>query len=410
MSSSPLLLDALNFFSADARGLFGPFVNVYLVTARHWSQTDVGLILSVSGLVGIALQTPIGAAIDLTRRKREVVAATMAAVMLAALIVYGWPTFWPMAIAATGLAIAGDAFGPAVAALTLGLTPAAALARRLGRNSAANHAGNVAIALIAAAVGYMFSQRAVFLLAPAFAALSAWAALAIPARAIDHDRARDLATGDREDGEPAGYRILLSSRPFVIFTLCTALFHFANAPLLPLVGQKLALAFPKEATAMTSACVVAAEGVMLPIALIVGARADRWGRRPILIAAFVALPLRAALFTLSNNAEWLIGVQLLDGVGAGIFGALTPLVVADVMRGTGRYNFALGAVATAQGIGASVSALAAGAAVDRFGYTASFALLAGAAAVACLAFVVLMPETAGESTARSDAGAADKDS
>ena len=129
----------------------------------------------------------------------------------------------------------------------------------------------------------------------------------------------------------------------MIFALCALLFHFANAPLLPLVGQKLALQFPQEATAMMSFCIVAAQGVMLPIAILVGRRADSWGRRPIFLIAFAVLPIRAALYPLSDNAFWLIGVQLLDGVGAGIYQALTPLVIADIMRGTGRYNLAQGA-------------------------------------------------------------------
>ena len=124
----------------------------------------------------------------------------------------------------------------------------------------------------------------------------------------------------------------------MIFGLCVMLFHFANAPLLPLVGQKLAAAHPKAATAMMSACIVAAQMVMLPIALLVGSKADIWGRKPLFLAGFAILPLRAVLYTLSDDSAWLIGVQLLDGVGAGIFGALAPLVVADIMRGTGRYN------------------------------------------------------------------------
>jgi hypothetical protein len=66
----PCALDALNFHSADVRSLFGPFVNVFLVTSRRWTQTDVGLVTSASGLLGIALQTPIGAMIDVTRAKR----------------------------------------------------------------------------------------------------------------------------------------------------------------------------------------------------------------------------------------------------------------------------------------------------------------------------------------------------
>jgi MFS family permease len=172
------------------------------------------------------------------------------------------------------------------------------------------------------------------------------------------------------------------------------LFHFANAPLLPLVGQKLAAAFPKEATAMMSSCIVAAQLVMLPIALLVGRTADSWGRKPLFLAGFAILPIRAVLYTLSDNSVWLIGVQLLDGIGAGIFGALTPLVIADIMRGTGRYNLALGAIATMQGIGASLSGLAAGVVVDRFGYTAAFLTLGAAALVALIVFALGMPETA----------------
>ncbi len=104
--------------------------------------------------------------------------------------------------------------------------------------------------------------------------------------------------------------------------------------------------------------------------------------------------MRAALYTLSNSSVWLIGVQLLDGIGAGIFGAITPLVLADLMRGTGRYNVAQGAVATAQGIGASASGLAAGLIVDHFGYSAAFLTSGASAAVAFTALALVMPETA----------------
>ena len=227
--------------------------------------------------------------------------------------------------------------------------------------------------------------------------------LSIPADAIDYNRARDL-NGEHDAAaaatRAAGYGILFKSRPLVIFGLCVMLFHLANAALLPLVGQKLAAAFPKEATAMMSACIVAAQAVMLPIALLVGRTADSWGRKPLFLAGFAILPIRAVLYTLSDNSFWLIGVQVLDGVGAGIFGALTPLVIADIMRGTGRYNLAQGAIATAQGIGASLSGLAAGVIVDHFGYSAAF-LAAGAAALVALAvFAVWMPETAEPETGR----------
>jgi MFS family permease len=389
----PYVLDAVNFLSADVRNLFGPFVNVFLVTSQHWSQTDVGLVTTASGLLGIALQTPIGAAIDVTRAKRGVICLTMAAMTTAGILIFAAPTLWPMAIALGILAVAGDAFVPAVSAVTLGLVTKNELARRLGRNSAFDHGANIAIALLAGAVGYAFSQRAVFLMVPVFAVLTSAAVLAIPADAINHDRARDLTSDGGAAGSAAGYRVLFRARPLMIFALCAMLFHFANAPLLPLVGQKLALEFPKEATAMMSFCMVAVQGVMLPIAILVGRNADSWGRRPIFLVAFAVLPIRAALYVLSDNAFWLIGVQLLDGVGAGIYGALTPLLVADIMRGSGRYNLAQGAVATTMRIGASVSALFAGETVDHFGYSASFLALGAAAAVAFLVFFAFTPET-----------------
>jgi MFS family permease len=395
----PRSLDAVNFLLADVRGALGPYLNVFLVTQQHWSQSEVGLVTTIGGLLGLAVQTPIGAAIDETHAKRGAIVLALAALAAGAVIIFALPTFWPVAVANTLMAVVGDVFGPAVAALTLGLYARKELARRMGRNSAFDHAGNVAIAVAAGAVGYAFSQRAVFLLVPVFAIAAGAAVLSIPAAAIDYDRARDA----REDSDPAGaaaaaYGVLFKSRPLVIFGVCVMLFHLANAALLPLVGQKLAAADPKEATAMMSACIVAAQLVMLPIALLVGRTADTWGRKPLFLAGFVILPIRAVLYTLSDNSFWLIGVQVLDGVGAGIFGALTPLVIADIMRGTGRYNLAQGAIATVQGIGASLSGLAAGVIVDRFGYSAAFLAAGGAALLALIVFALRMPETAERGT------------
>jgi MFS family permease len=391
----PISLDAINFLLADVRGALGPYLNVFLVTQQGWSQSSVGLMTTVGGLIGLAAQTPAGAAIDATRAKRGMIGVALAVLAIGAVIIFVAPTFWPVLVANTVLAVVGDIFGPAVAALTLGLFTQHHLATRMGRNAAFDHVGNVAVAVVAGGVGWLFGQRAVFLLVPFFAVLAIGAVLSIPAAAIDHRRARG-AGPDATTSDGSSWRTLISCRPLMVFAGCAMLFHFANAPLLPLVGQKLAIANKELATAMMSSCIVAAQMVMLPIALLVGRKADQWGRKPILIVGFAILPVRAVLYTFSDDSAWLIAVQLLDGVGAGIFGALTPLVVADLMRGSGRYNLALGIVATMQGIGASLSGLSAGLIVDHFGYGVAF-LTAGAVAGIALAFLVLtMPETAPE--------------
>jgi len=118
---NPFSLDAINFLLADVRGALGPYLNVFLVTQQHWSQSEVGLVTTIGGLLGLAVQTPIGAAIDETRAKRGAIVLALVVLGIGATIIFAWPSFWPVAIANSVMAIVGDVFGPAVAALTLGL-------------------------------------------------------------------------------------------------------------------------------------------------------------------------------------------------------------------------------------------------------------------------------------------------
>src|SRR5260221_4825921 len=117
----PISLDAINFLLADVRGALGPYLNVFLVTRQHWSLAEVGLVTTIGGLLGLAAQTPIGAAIDETRAKRGAIVLALAVLGVGAAIIFALPTFWPVMIANSLVAMVGDVFGPAVAAVTLGL-------------------------------------------------------------------------------------------------------------------------------------------------------------------------------------------------------------------------------------------------------------------------------------------------
>jgi MFS family permease len=183
------------------------------------------------------------------------------------------------------------------------------------------------------------------------------------------------------------------------------LFHLANAAMLPLVGQKLALQDKNLGTSLMSACIAAAQIVMVPFAMLVGAKADAWGHERFFLAALLILPIRAALYTFSDNWAWLVGVQLLDGIGAGIFGAVFPVIVADLMRGTGRFNVAQGAVITAQSIGAALSTTLAGMVVVKAGCSAAFLTLGAVAAVGVGFCLFALPETRIASVSRGRDGA-----
>ena len=388
-------LDWLNFFLADVRGGLGPYVGVFLLTQAHWDQATIGAVLTVSGLIGITLHAPIGALIDATHHKRGLIIVGTCALAVSALAIAWSPTFPVVLTADILLAIAGAIFAPTVAAITLGMTPLQALPARLGRNAAFDRAGNIFIAILAGMVGSAISQRAVFYLVPLFAVLTSGAVLSIPAHAIDHDRARGLDTGNKrtEHEKPVGWSVLLGSRPLLVLTSANALFHFANAPMLPLLGQKLALAHPGAETALISACIITAQLVTIPIALMVGWKANSWGRKALLLIGFAALPVRGVLYTLSDNAVWLVSAQIFDGIAAGTLDALIPLVLADIMRGTGRYNLARGMLGTVQGVAGSLSMVVAGVLVIRVGYSATFLALSAVASIGLLLLLIRMPET-----------------
>ena len=399
MARASRALDAANFFLADVRDALGPYLAVYLLTEREWDAASIGLVMSISTVAGILAQTPSGALVDATKAKRGVMVAAAVLVTAASLVVPWLSSFWPVAVSQATAHAAGVVFGPALAAVTLGIFGHGAFTKRIGRNEGFNHAGNAFAAATAGALAYFWGPQVVFYLLASMAIASSVSILAIPKQSIDHNLARGLddakshdakATGD---DRPTGLTVLLTCRPLLIFAGCAIMFHFANAAMLPLVGQKLALQDKNLGTSLMSACIVAAQIVMVPMAMLVGAKADAWGRKPLFLIALSVLTVRGCLYPLSDNPYWLVGVQLLDGVGAGIYGAVFPVIVADLMRGTGRFNVAQGAIITAQGIGAALSTTLAGIVVVQAGYSAAFLTLAGVAIVGLGLYFFVMPET-----------------
>jgi MFS family permease len=404
-------LDAANFFLADVRQGLGPYLAIYLLTEQKWDEASIGMVMSVATVAGILAQTPAGAIVDATRAKRLIMVAAAVIVMAASLMLPLFPSFWPVAIS-QGIANAAEViFPPAIAAVSLGIVGHQAFTARIGRNETFNHAGNAAAAAVAGSAAYLFGPQVVFYLLAFMAVASLVSVLAIPESAIDHDLARGLhetskaAKNITQDGEqPSGLSVLLTCRPLLIFAVCVTLFHLSNAAMLPLVGQKLALQDKNLGTTLMSACIVAAQIIMVPMAMLVGAKADIWGHKRFFLAALLVLPIRGALYTLSDNKAWLVGVQLLDGVGAGIFGAIFPVIVADLMRNTGRFNVAQGAVITAQSVGAALSTTLAGFVVVKAGYGAAFLTLGGIAALGFAVCWLVLPETGARSDAATQSG------
>jgi MFS family permease len=242
-------------------------------------------------------------------------------------------------------------------------------------------------------LGYYYSNRAIFfftaaLCVPAFLALAQ-----IRARDIDSDLARGGVSLKGRRVQTAAFGAIFRNGPLMIFASAVLLFQFANAAALPTMAGLLTTRSPATATLVISICIFAPQFVVVAIAPWVGRQAESWGRRPLLSLCFLALALRCAVFAITTEPSLVIAVQLLDGVSAATLGVLVPLVLADVMRGTGHFNFAQGAVGAAVGIGASLSTLIAGYVAEYAGSPTAFLFLACIAAAGLALVIAIMPET-----------------
>ena len=191
----------------------------------------------------------------------------------------------------------------------------------------------------------------------------------------------------------SGLRLLLRDRALMVFAACMVMFQLANAAMLPLAASMVTLRSSSAATIMVGAAVVVPQLIVAVLSPIVGLKAQTWGRRPLLVIGFAALPLRALLFALIVNPNLLVVAQMLDGVSATVLGVLVPLTMADVTRRTGHFNLAQGAIGCAVGIGASISTTVAGKLTDLYGSYSAFVAMGLVAAAAVVVVLLFMPET-----------------
>jgi len=381
------------FFLADVQTGFGPFIAVYLTTEK-WTQVEIGLILSVSGLTSLLGQMPGGALVDWARSERLVAGLAVAAIGVSALAYAVWPIFPIVLCAALLHAVSSCVLGPAIAAISLGLVGQSAISRRLGRNARFASIGSGIAAAVMGTFGYLLSSRAVFLVTVALTIPTILALACVRADDINPDRCHG-AIPRKDDTGPATTSIMMlaRNRPLLEFALVVMLFHFANAAMLPLIGSFMTTQSAAWAPALIAACMIVPQIVVAVMSPWVGRRAQTWGRRPLLLIATGALVCRGILFAFVRDPHLLVVIQVLDGVAAAVLGVLVPLVIVDVTYGSGHFNLAQGIVGTATGIGASVSVLFASYLSDRFGSEVAFLSLAVSAAMALALVWLTMPET-----------------
>ncbi len=381
-------LNAANFFLAEITGVVVPFLATFLA-GRGWRDDAVGVAVAAGGLGVFLMQTPAGVVVDRVRQRRLLLAGASLALGACYGLLPLLPAHWAVVDALLFAAGAAQAFFlPLLGALALGLVGHAGLCRTMGHNQGWNHAGNLAAALLAMGLVAWSGVPSVFYAVAAVSLLAAASVFLIREDDLDEDAA---SGGAGQGGAGATVLGLLRDRRILTLFAATALFHLANAPVMPLVG--LYIDRLGGSGTQVAAVVFVAQAVMIPVALAAGWLCDRWGRKPVFAVGFLALPLRIFLYSLTSDPWVLVALQALDGIGAGIYGVVIVSMCADLTRGQGGFNALQGLLATALGVGGVLGPLAAGFLVQHLGFAVAFHAFAGVAALAALLFIALMPET-----------------
>jgi MFS family permease len=386
-------LDGVNFFVAAMQAGFGVFVTVHLVR-NGWAAQAIGFALTLSTVTSLCSQMPAGALIDGLRDKSRAAQAGIVGVGAAALLLALSPE-WPAVYLAQVLqGLASALIGPSIAAISLGAVGHAAFGERIGRNARFASVGAGLTAGVMGLAGSYFEPVSIFWLTAAltFPALLSVSFVRRAGLAAQADPAAPPAQG--EGGLSwQGLKNLFLDRRLLVFALCIVLFFIASAALLPGVAARVTRKHPELATLIVAGTMLLPQAIVAAVSPWIGSRAQRSGRRPLLLVGWGLVPLQGVLYAMLPGVYALPICQVLNGFSSAIFGVVMTVVAADLSRGTRRFNLTLGVLGVAISIGASLSTLLAGLIAAALGGTAAFLGLASFGLLGVLLLWIGLPET-----------------
>jgi MFS family permease len=335
---------------------------------------------------------------------------------------------------------------PGLNSITQGIVTSAGMTQQVAINEMMNHLGTAVIVLCGSLLGVLLypDLAALFVVSPIACAGVIFFLNRINPDDIDHDEARGLTKeitdtpgdynppADDTDGAPkappshmpsfnlntvaadpsiehkADSPLRVLRDPILLtFIMICFLFHTSNGTVLPLVMQTLALGSGREGILLSGLCIIVAQIFMVVSAKICGTYSGKYGRKGIFLIGLGSVPVRCLILTLllqlrGNVREdggnpflnvLILATQILDGVGAGVFGTMYILVTSDISAGTGRFSMTLGLTTAAMSIGGTVSGYVGQALAEDLGYQQAFLILMVMSCIPALAYYFFMPET-----------------
>lgn len=384
----------LGLYGAYFLGMAGigftlPYLPLYL-RQEGMSDAAIALVSTLAALAGLA-QFPLGVWSDRVQWRKPFLLAALAVLALSTWLLHNahgtiWLAFLVVLFAENGIcrATAESLFGAEVAQVA----PPDRVGSALGALRFWKPLGVISVALLGSALAEEQGIGSILLPLAGIQTLAVVAALLIHEEQARPDRA--LLPGTKPPRDPNG--LGLNDRTLWGFVAAMVLFHMANAPGGVYLGLFLQSDLQAAKRLLSYAFIIsmlAWMGVVWPA----GRWADRFGRRPLLIAGWSAATLRLALIAAAQSPEQVLAIQVLDGVAQALFIVLSAAWVTDRLADHTRVGEAQVLVGSSLVAGSALGPLLAACVVDALGYRGLFWLLAGIAAVATTIVIVAVPET-----------------
>ncbi len=392
---SLLGLSALIFFIADVQGGVGPFLAIYFQSELQWDAGKIGIALAAMNVAVLISQVPSGYLVDMLKIKRLLIVVSCLSIIIGCFFILSFQSLIPIILAQSLIGAASALVPCCITAITIGMVKRSRFPKRTSINEFYNHIGNLATALITGITAQWLGHAWILYVVMIFSIASIISLLLINPKEIDQSAARELpeVTGSTKTDAPISLKIWLTNKTLIIFSISVILFHFSNAAQLPLVGEVLAKKNPQSDSMFMAGSIILAQMVMAVVAFSLGFIMNHCGRKPIFMFAFIVLAIRALLYISTNNPYLFLAIQLLDGLGAGIFGVISVVTISDIAKSTGRFNFTVGLIAACTSIGAAISNLGAGFIAKIFGFNGGLMSLACIAIIGLIFYGLFMPET-----------------
>ncbi len=378
------------FLGMAAIGFTLPYLPLYL-GEKGLSDRAIGVVSTLAALSGLA-QFPVGLWSDrIGRRKPFLVLALGVAAVSTWLLDQAQGVlrlgFLVILFAENGIcrAVVESLSGAEAAASA----PEGQIGAALGALRFWKPIGVVLVALIGSVMSEKYGVGAILLPLAALQGVAMCAALLIHENGR-HDAPKPPA---RETSAPGGG--FSKDRGLWAFVVAMVMYHAANAPGGVYLGLflKRDLHAPERMLAYAFAVSMAA---WLLVVRPAGSLADRWGRKPLLIAGWAIMTLRLALVAVIQTPWQAVANQALDGLGNGLFAVVAAAWVTDRLADPRRSGEAQVIVGSCLVLGSALGPLASGFLVDLLGYRGLFATLAGLGVLATAVIVAFVPETGGK--------------